>query len=99
MACLDELRKQHVINQKVFDQTLMEDTIRKLAWEGIQKNIVMDSDTMINKRAGEVLILRSILHIGRVSSRPIFIVFIDHKITCCRVEELHILNGIDILSI
>ena len=33
----------------------MNDTIRKLAWEALQKNIVMDGDTMINKRTGEVL--------------------------------------------
>ena len=33
----------------------MEHTIRKLAWEGLQKNIVMDGDTMIDKRTGEVL--------------------------------------------
>ena len=29
--------------------------MRKLAWEGLQKNIVMDDDTMIDKRTGEVL--------------------------------------------
>ena len=55
MACLDELWKQQVIDQKVYDQKLMEDTMRKLAWEGLQKNIVMDGDTMIDKRTGEVL--------------------------------------------
>ena len=33
----------------------MEDTMRKLAWEGLQKNIVLDGDTMIDKRTGEVL--------------------------------------------
>ena len=55
MACLGELQKQQVIDQKVYDQKLMEDTIRKLAWEGLQKNIVMDGDTMIDKRTGEVL--------------------------------------------
>ena len=33
----------------------MEDTMRKLAWEGLQKNIVMDGDTVIDKRTGEVL--------------------------------------------
>ena len=55
MACLDELQKQQVIDQKIYDQKLMEDTIRKLAWKGVQKNIVMDSDTMIHKRTGEVL--------------------------------------------
>ena len=33
----------------------MEDTMRKLAWEGLKKNIVMDGDTMIDKRTGEVL--------------------------------------------
>ena len=33
----------------------MEDTMRKLAWEGLQRNIVMDGDTMIDKRTDEVL--------------------------------------------
>ena len=33
----------------------MEDTMRKLAWKGLQKNIVMDGDTMIDKRTGEAL--------------------------------------------
>ena len=33
----------------------MEDMTRKPAWEGIQKNIMMDGDTTINKRIGEVL--------------------------------------------
>ena len=55
MACLDELWKQQVIDQKTYDQKLMEDTMRKLAWEGLQKNIVMDGDTMIDKRTDEVL--------------------------------------------
>ena len=55
MACLDELWKQQIIDQKVYDQKLMEDTMRKLAWEGLQKNIVIDGDTMIDKRTGEVL--------------------------------------------
>ena len=55
MACLDELRKQQIIHQKIYDQKLMEDTMRKLAWEGLQKNIVLDGDTMIDKRTGEVL--------------------------------------------
>ena len=55
MACLDELRKQQIIDQHVYDQRLMDDTIRKLAWERLQKNIVMDGDTMIDKRTGGVL--------------------------------------------
>ena len=55
MACLDELRKQQIIDQYVYDQKLMDDTIRKLAWEELQKNIVMDGDTMIDRRTGEVL--------------------------------------------
>ena len=49
------IRKQQVIDQKIYDQKLMEDTMRKLAWEGLQKNILMDGDTMIDKRTGEVL--------------------------------------------
>ena len=55
MACLDELRKQQVIDQKTYDQKLMEDTMRKLAWEGLHRNIVMDGDTMIDKKTDEVL--------------------------------------------
>ena len=55
VACLEELRKQQIIDQHVYDQRLMEDTVRKLAWKGLQKNIVMDGDTIINKRTGEVL--------------------------------------------
>ena len=55
VACLDELRNRQVIDQKVYDQVLMEDTMRKLASDGLQKYIVMDGDTMIDKRTGEVL--------------------------------------------
>ena len=55
MACLDKLRKQQIIDQHVHDQRLMDDTIRKPAWEGLQKNTVMDGDTMIDKRTVEVL--------------------------------------------
>ena len=47
--------EQQVIDQKVYDQKLMEDTMRRLAQEELQKNIVMDGDTVINKRTGDVL--------------------------------------------
>ena len=30
MACLDELRRQQAIDQKIYDQRLMEDTTKKL---------------------------------------------------------------------
>ena len=53
MACLEELWKH---DQKVHDQKLMEDTIRKFAWERLQRNIVMDGDTMIDMRTGVVLV-------------------------------------------
>ena len=39
----------------MYDQKLMEDTMRKLAWDELQKNIVMDDDMMIHGRTGEVL--------------------------------------------
>ena len=55
VACLDELWKQQTIDQKLYDQKLMEDTMKKLAWEELQKNIVMDGGTTIDKRTGEVL--------------------------------------------
>ena len=55
MACLDELLKQQIIDQHVYNLKLMDDTMRKLTCEGLQKNIVMDGDTMIDKRTSEVL--------------------------------------------
>ena len=57
MECLDELWKQQIIAQKIYDQNLIEDTMRKLAWMGLQKNIMMNDDTMIDKRTCEVLSL------------------------------------------
>ena len=33
----------------------MDDAIRKLAWEGLPKNLIMDGDTMIDKGTGMVL--------------------------------------------
>ena len=37
MACLEELRKQQIIDQKIYDQRLMEDTMRKPAWGNFKK--------------------------------------------------------------
>ena len=54
-ACLNKLRKQQIIDQYAYDQKLMDDTIRKLAWEGLQKIIVTNGDTMIDKKTGVVL--------------------------------------------
>ena len=55
MACLEELRRQQIIDQHVYDQKLMEDTMRKLACKRLQKNIVIDGNTMIDKGTNEVL--------------------------------------------
>ena len=54
-ACLNELRKQQVINERADNQWLMDDTVRKLAWGGLQINIVMDGDAMIDGRTSEAL--------------------------------------------
>ena len=48
-------RVQMNFENRCHDQTLMEDAMRKLASEGLQKNNVIDGDTMIDKRIGEVL--------------------------------------------
>ena len=55
MACLDELRKQQTIDQYEHDKKLIDDMIRKLAWDGLQKNIIIDGDMIIDKRTGDVL--------------------------------------------
>ena len=98
MVCLDELRKQLIIDQKIYDQKLMEDTMRKLAWEGLQKNIVMNGDTRLIREQVRCWILRLIPHTGKTNFKLIFIVFIDHKITCHKVEELHTLSGTVVLD-
>ena len=54
-ACLNEFRKQQTIDQQVYDRKLMDDMIKKVVWEGLQKNIVMNGDTMIDKSTDEVL--------------------------------------------
>ena len=55
IACLDELQKQQVIDQKIYDQKLMEETMRKLALEGLQKNTVMLIEDTMRKLASEGL--------------------------------------------
>ena len=52
---LDELQKQQVIGEKVYDQRLMDPAIRILAWDELQQDIVIDGNMMIDKRIGEVL--------------------------------------------
>ena len=37
MACLDELQKQQIIDQHMYDQKLMEDTMRKLHGRDFKK--------------------------------------------------------------
>ena len=56
MACLNELRKKQVLDEKVYDQKLIYDTLRKLAGDELPKNIIMDDDTMLDRKTGEVLI-------------------------------------------
>ena len=81
----------------MYDQRLMDDTLRKLAWEELQKNIVMDGDTMVDKSAGGVLDEVDSTYWKEEFSAD-FIVFIDHKITCRKAEEIHILNDTDTLG-
>ena len=39
----------------MFDQKVMDDVVRKLAWKHLQENTVLDDDTLIDRRTGEVL--------------------------------------------
>ena len=98
MGCLDELRKQQAIGKKVYDQKLMDGTVRTLAWERLQKNIVMDGDTMVDKEAGGALGPQIDSTDWKDKFQADFIVFIDYKFTCCKAGKLHILNGTDTLG-
>ena len=98
MAYLDERRKQQAIDQHAYDQRLMDDMIRKLAWKGLQKNLVMNGDAMIDRRTGEVLGPEVDSTYWKDKFYANFMAFIDDKITCRRMELIHILNGIDTLG-
>ena len=43
------------LTKNIYDLKVMEDTMRSLPWEGLQRNIVIDDDTMIDKRTSEVV--------------------------------------------
>ena len=54
-----------------------------------------DGDTMIDKRTGEVLNPEVDSTYWKNNGK---IIFIDHQITCCRVEKLHVLNAMGTLD-
>ena len=63
----------------------MENAIRKLPSDSLRKSILLDGDMMKDKIAGETFQLN-------------FIVFIDHKMACRKVEVVPILYCIDTLD-
>ena len=75
----------------------MDDTVRKLAWEGLQKNMVMNGDMMTDRKTSEMLNPEADSMYWEDKDKD-FMVFVDHKITCRNVEELHILNSTDTLD-
>ena len=46
--CLNQLKNQQVIDGRVYYQNHIENAVRKLAYNSLQKNIVMDGDMMID---------------------------------------------------
>ena len=50
--CLEELKKQQVIDEKVYDQMLVDDTVRKLY--GFQENVVANGNIIIDIKTGEL---------------------------------------------
>ena len=55
IKCLDELKKQHVVNDKAYNQKLKDAAVKKLVWDKLHKNIVMDGDMMTDMRKHKVL--------------------------------------------
>ena len=56
MKCMDKLRRQQVIDERMYDQKLIDDTVKTLAWDELQKNIVMDGDMKMDIRTGEIFV-------------------------------------------
>ena len=98
MTCLEELQKQQIIGQKVYDQKLMEVMMRKLHRRDFKEISWWMAIGWYIREQVRCWILKLIRHTEKTSFKLIFIVFMDHKITCHKVEELHILNGIDTLD-
>ena len=76
----------------------MYNTVRKLAWEKLQKKFVMNGNTMIENRTGEVLGPEVDSTYWKDKFQADFVVYKDYKIICHMVAEIHILNGIDTLG-
>ena len=53
---MDKLLTQQVIDEKVYDQKLLDDALRKLAGKCLQKNTVVNGDMLIDKKTAEVLV-------------------------------------------
>ena len=47
------------------DQKLIDDTLKKLTWDELQKNIMMDGDTIIYRRIDEVMNPEFIPHVRK----------------------------------
>lgn len=50
-----DIYKQQVVVEKVHSENLIENTLRKLAWDSLRKNTIIDGGIMIDKRTVEVL--------------------------------------------
>ena len=51
----NDLKNKQIIDKRVQNQRLMENMIRKQAFNNIHKNTVVDADMMLDKKTGEVL--------------------------------------------
>ena len=76
----------------------MYDTLRKLAWDDLQKNVVMDGDTTIDRITGEVLDAEVDSTYWKKKLRADFMVFVDYKITYPKAVEFHILYYTDTMD-
>ena len=90
---------QYVIDKKVYNQKLNDVAVRKLAWDELQKNIVMNGGLMIDIRTREDLGPEADYTCWKEKLKVNFTVFLYHKIIYCKGEGLHVLNDIYILDI
>ena len=99
MVCLYELWKQQVIDQKCMIKSwwmirwgnLLGRGFRKKTGDGLWHDDWKENNWGIGSWSWFYVLERQILRVD-------FMVFADHKVTCCKVEELQILNGSDTLD-
>ena len=69
--CSNKLRKQQIIDKRVHNQRLMENTVRTPARDSLRKNIIVDDGIVIDKKT-DASVLMLIINSIKINLKSIF---------------------------